>query len=60
VLRREAVAQALETRPRPIVLSTLTAVLDMLPLMLAQAWREIYRPATVPWAAWCPAPLTWF
>ena len=44
VSRREAVAQALETRARPIVLSTLTAVLGMLPLMLAPGLgSEIYR-----------------
>ncbi|HZR37316.1 MAG TPA: efflux RND transporter permease subunit [Nevskia sp.] len=44
VPRREAVAQALETRARPIVLSTLTAVLGMLPLMLAPGLgSEIYR-----------------
>ena len=44
VPRREAVAQALETRARPIVLSTLTAVLGMLPLMLAPGLgAEIYR-----------------
>lgn len=44
VPRREAVAQAMETRARPIVLSTLTAVLGMLPLMLAPGLgAEIYR-----------------
>lgn len=32
--RRDAVQQALETRARPIVLSTLTAVLGMLPLIV--------------------------
>jgi multidrug efflux pump subunit AcrB len=44
VARREAVAQALESRARPIVLSTLTAVLGMLPLILAPGLgAEIYR-----------------
>jgi len=44
VPRREAVRQALETRARPIVLSTLTAVLGMLPLILMPGLgAEIYR-----------------
>ena len=44
VPRRDAVAQALETRARPIVLSTLTAVLGMLPLIVAPGLgAEIYR-----------------
>jgi multidrug efflux pump subunit AcrB len=42
--RREAVRQALETRARPIVLSTLTSVLGMLPLIfLPGLGAEIYR-----------------
>jgi multidrug efflux pump subunit AcrB len=42
--RRLAVAEALETRARPIVLSTLTAVLGMLPLIVAPGLgAEIYR-----------------
>jgi multidrug efflux pump subunit AcrB len=42
--RREAVRQSLETRARPIVLSTLTAVLGMLPLIfLPGLGAEIYR-----------------
>ncbi len=42
--RREAVRQALETRARPIVMSTLTAVLGMLPLIfLPGLGAEIYR-----------------
>ena len=42
--RREAVHQALETRARPIVLSTLTAVLGMLPLIaMPGLGAEIYR-----------------
>jgi multidrug efflux pump subunit AcrB len=44
VPRSLAVAQALETRARPIVLSSLTAVLGMLPLILAPGLgAEIYR-----------------
>lgn len=44
VPRREAVRQALETRARPIVLSTLTAVLGMLPLIaMPGVGAEIYR-----------------
>ncbi|MBI3171400.1 MAG: efflux RND transporter permease subunit, partial [Hydrocarboniphaga effusa] len=44
VARREAVRQALETRARPIVLSTLTAVLGMAPLILMPGLgAEIYR-----------------
>lgn len=44
IARREAVRQALETRARPIVLSTLTAVLGMLPLILMPGLgAEIYR-----------------
>jgi multidrug efflux pump subunit AcrB len=44
VPRREAVRQALETRARPIVMSTLTAVLGMLPLIfLPGLGAEIYR-----------------
>ena len=44
VPRREAVRQALETRARPIVLSTLTAVLGMLPLIaMPGLGAEIYR-----------------
>ncbi|HUP91229.1 MAG TPA: efflux RND transporter permease subunit [Solimonas sp.] len=44
VPRKEAVRQALETRARPIVLSTLTAVLGMLPLILMPGLgAEIYR-----------------
>jgi multidrug efflux pump subunit AcrB len=42
--RRLAVQQALETRARPIVLSTLTAVLGMLPLIVMPGLgAEIYR-----------------
>lgn len=42
--RTQAVAEALETRARPILLSTLTAVLGMLPLMLMPGLgAEIYR-----------------
>jgi multidrug efflux pump subunit AcrB len=42
--RRLAVAEALETRARPIVLSTLTAVLGMAPLIfLPGLGAEIYR-----------------
>ena len=44
VPRHEAVRQALETRARPIVLSTLTAVLGMLPLIFMPGLgAEIYR-----------------
>ena len=44
VPRREAVRQALATRARPIVLSTLTAVLGMLPLIVMPGLgAEIYR-----------------
>jgi multidrug efflux pump subunit AcrB len=44
VPRGEAVRQALETRARPIVLSTLTAVLGMLPLIFMPGLgAEIYR-----------------
>ncbi len=44
VPRRQAVAEALETRARPIVLSTLTAVLGMAPLIfLPGLGAEIYR-----------------
>ncbi|MGH8442589.1 MAG: efflux RND transporter permease subunit [Nevskiaceae bacterium] len=44
VPRREAVRQALETRARPIVMSTLTAVLGMVPLIfLPGLGAEIYR-----------------
>jgi multidrug efflux pump subunit AcrB len=44
VSRKEAVRQALETRARPIVLSTLTAVLGMLPLIaMPGLGAEIYR-----------------
>ncbi len=43
-MRHEAVRQALETRARPIVLSTLTAVLGMMPLILMPGLgAEIYR-----------------
>ena len=42
--RAEAVREALETRARPIVLSTLTAVLGMLPLILMPGLgAKIYR-----------------
>jgi len=42
--RREAVREALETRARPIVLSTLTAVLGMMPLIFMPGLgAEIYR-----------------
>jgi HAE1 family hydrophobic/amphiphilic exporter-1 len=42
--RREAVREALDTRARPIVLSTLTAVLGMLPLIFMPGLgAEIYR-----------------
>jgi multidrug efflux pump subunit AcrB len=42
--RREAVQQALETRARPIVLSTLTAVLGMAPLIfMPGVGAEVYR-----------------
>jgi len=42
--RRQAVLEALETRARPIVLSTLTAVLGMAPLIfLPGLGAEIYR-----------------
>ena len=42
--RRQAVRQALETRARPIVLSTLTTLLGMLPLILMPGLgAEIYR-----------------
>jgi HAE1 family hydrophobic/amphiphilic exporter-1 len=42
--RRDAVRQALETRARPIVLSTLTAVLGMLPLLVMPGvGAEVYR-----------------
>ena len=44
VPRRQAVAEALETRARPIVLSTLTAVLGMAPLIFMPGLgAEIYR-----------------
>ena len=44
VPRRQAVSEALETRARPIVLSTLTAVLGMTPLMFMPGLgAEIYR-----------------
>jgi multidrug efflux pump subunit AcrB len=44
VARRQAVAEALETRARPIVLSTLTAVLGMAPLIFMPGLgAEIYR-----------------
>jgi multidrug efflux pump subunit AcrB len=44
VPRREAVRQALETRARPIVLSTMTAVLGMAPLIFMPGLgAEIYR-----------------
>jgi HAE1 family hydrophobic/amphiphilic exporter-1 len=44
VPRRQAVAEALETRARPIVLSTLTAVLGMVPLIFMPGLgAEIYR-----------------
>jgi multidrug efflux pump subunit AcrB len=44
VPRREAVRQALETRARPIVMSTMTAVLGMLPLIFMPGLgAEIYR-----------------
>jgi multidrug efflux pump subunit AcrB len=44
VSRKEAVRQALDTRARPIVLSTLTAVLGMLPLIaMPGLGAEIYR-----------------
>jgi multidrug efflux pump subunit AcrB len=44
VPRRHAVAEALETRARPIVLSTLTAVLGMAPLIFMPGLgAEIYR-----------------
>jgi multidrug efflux pump subunit AcrB len=44
VPRREAVRQALETRARPIVLSTVTAVLGMAPLIFMPGLgAEIYR-----------------
>jgi HAE1 family hydrophobic/amphiphilic exporter-1 len=42
--RRQAVAEALETRARPIVLSTITAVLGMAPLIFMPGLgAEIYR-----------------
>jgi multidrug efflux pump subunit AcrB len=42
--RRQAVAEALETRARPIMLSTLTAVLGMAPLIFMPGLgAEIYR-----------------
>jgi multidrug efflux pump subunit AcrB len=42
--RRQALAEALETRARPIVLSTLTAVLGMAPLIFIPGLgAEIYR-----------------
>jgi HAE1 family hydrophobic/amphiphilic exporter-1 len=44
VPRRQAVCEALETRARPIVLSTMTAVLGMAPLIfLPGLGAEIYR-----------------
>jgi multidrug efflux pump subunit AcrB len=44
IARRQAVAEALETRARPIVLSTLTAVLGMAPLIaMPGLGAEIYR-----------------
>ncbi len=44
VPRTQAVREALETRARPILLSTLTAVLGMLPLMVMPGLgAEIYR-----------------
>jgi len=44
VPRSEAVRQALETRARPIVLSTLTSVLGMAPLIFMPGLgAEIYR-----------------
>jgi HAE1 family hydrophobic/amphiphilic exporter-1 len=44
VPRRQAVSEALETRARPIVLSTLTAVLGMAPLIFMPGLgAEIYR-----------------
>lgn len=44
IRRDEAVQQALETRARPILLSTLTAVLGMLPLIVMPGLgAEIYR-----------------
>jgi multidrug efflux pump subunit AcrB len=46
--RRQAVAEALETRARPIVLSTLTAVLGMAPLVFMPGLgAEIYRGLAV-------------
>jgi multidrug efflux pump subunit AcrB len=46
--RRQAVSEALETRARPIVLSTLTAVLGMAPLIfLPGLGAEIYRGLAV-------------
>lgn len=44
IARRQAVREALETRARPIVLSTLTAVLGMAPLIFMPGLgAEIYR-----------------
>lgn len=44
MLRADAVREALETRARPIVLSTLTAVLGMVPLILMPGLgAKIYR-----------------
>lgn len=61
--RREAVRQALETRARPIVLSTLTAVLGMAPLMVMPGLgAEIYRglAAVVAGGMLLGTAFTWF
>ncbi len=61
--RREAVREALETRARPIVLSTLTAVLGMLPLIVMPGLgAEIYRglAAVVAGGMLLGTAFTWF
>ena len=63
VPRHEAVRQALETRARPIVLSTLTAVLGMLPLILMPGLGAgIYRglAAVVAGGMIVGTSVTWF
>ena len=63
VPRRQAVSEALETRARPIVLSTLTAVLGMAPLIFMPGLgAEIYRglAAVVAGGMTIGTAFTWF
>lgn len=63
VPREDAVAEALETRARPIVLSTLTAVLGMAPLIFMPGLgAEIYRglAAVVAGGMLIGTAFTWF